>query len=55
MGEEYLSMDKKWSGSKKNGAGRLPPQEWNALSDADKARIKKERSDQKAAEDAAAE
>jgi len=31
------------SGSKKNGAGRLPPQEWNALSDADKARIKKDR------------
>lgn len=24
------------SGSKKNGAGRLLPQEWNALSDADK-------------------
>jgi hypothetical protein len=32
----------------KNGAGRLPPQEWNALSDADKARIKKERNDHKA-------
>jgi hypothetical protein len=31
-----------------NGTGRLPPQEGNALSDVDKARIKKERNDHKA-------